>query len=61
MIPAFNAWRCPLTAAAVRHTAERQANFDIHLPLRLAKYNKQIFDTLNVAGCAYALWLWRAV
>ena len=32
-----NRWQCPLTDIMGRHTAERQANFDIYLPEWLAK------------------------
>ena len=35
-------WRCPLTDVAARYTTDRAENFDIHLPLWLAKYNKII-------------------
>jgi hypothetical protein len=39
-----NASRCPL------HTDDRRDNFDIYLPLLMARYNKEIFGTLYVAG-----------
>lgn len=42
--------RCPLTIVAARYTSERQDNFDIYLPLWLARHNKQIFGWLFVAG-----------
>lgn len=58
LVLALNAWRCPLTAMAARHTAARQANFDIYLPQWLAKYNKEIFGTLYVAGSVLALLHW---
>jgi hypothetical protein len=54
----FNGWRCPLTSAAARYTDERRENFDIYLPLWLAKHNKRIFGTLYVAGVAFALARW---
>ncbi|MEO8125161.1 MAG: hypothetical protein ABI633_14030 [Burkholderiales bacterium] len=57
-ILAFNQWACPLTAVAGRYTDDRRANFDIYLPEWLARYNKQIFGTLYVAGLAFALWCW---
>jgi hypothetical protein len=53
-----NRWRCPLTGVAARYTDDRRDNFDIYLPLRLARYNKQIFGTLFVVGGAVALWAW---
>ena len=54
----LNGWRCPLTSMAARYTDERRENFDIYLPLWLAKYNKSIFGTLYVAGIAFALVRW---
>lgn len=57
-ILAFNRWACPLTAVAARYTDDRRANFDIYLPEGLARYNKQIFGALYVAGLAYSLWRW---
>ncbi len=54
----FNKWRCPLTAVAAQHTDNRQENFDIYLPLWLAKYNKHIFGVLYVAGVVFALVRW---
>jgi hypothetical protein len=36
----------PLTDVAARFTSERADNFDIYLPLWLARYNKTIFGTL---------------
>jgi hypothetical protein len=50
-----NRFRCPLTAVASRYTDDRLDNFDIYLPLWLARYNKHIFGTLFVAGVVYTL------
>ena len=50
-----NGMRCPLTDVARRYTEDRRDNFDIYLPLWLARYNKLIFGTLYVAGIAYTL------
>jgi hypothetical protein len=50
-----NRMRCPLTDLAARYTSERQDNFDIYLPLWLARYNKQVFGSLYVAGIACTL------
>jgi len=50
-----NGWRCPLTAVAARYTDDRHDNFDIYLPLLIARYNKQIFGTLFVAGILFTL------
>ena len=54
----LNKMRCPLTGWAARYTADRQDNFDIYLPLWLARYNKSIFGALYVAGAAFALVRW---
>lgn len=58
-ILAANRMRCPLTAVAARYTADRSDNFDIYLPLWLARYNKQIFGTLFVAGILYTFLAWN--
>jgi hypothetical protein len=54
-----NRMRCPLTGVAARYTDDRRDNFDIYLPLWLARYNKHIFGTLFVLGIAYTLIQWR--
>jgi hypothetical protein len=53
-----NRWNCPLTGVAARYTSAREDNFDIYLPLWLAKHNKLIFGWLFVAGLIYACILW---
>jgi hypothetical protein len=58
MVIVFNRWRCPLTGIAARYTDDRQDNFDIYLPLWLAKYNQVIFGALFVAGVLYTLFKW---
>ena len=55
LILAVNGMRCPLTAVAGRYTEDRRANFDIYLPLFLARYNKQIFGSLYAAGLLLGL------
>jgi polyferredoxin len=57
----FNKWRCPLTAVAARYTDDRRDNFDIYLPLWLARYNKVIFGWLFAAVLVSTLllWYWR--
>jgi len=47
---AVNGGRCPLTDVAARFTTERTDNFDIYLPVWLARWNKAIFGSLFVAG-----------
>lgn len=46
----LSGWKCPLTGVAARFTEDRRDNFDIYLPLWLARYNKEIFGSLFVAG-----------
>ena len=55
---AANRMRCPLTGVAARYTDERRDNFDIYLPLWLARHNKQVFGALFVAGELVAAWHW---
>ncbi|HEV8148293.1 MAG TPA: hypothetical protein VGP79_18015 [Bryobacteraceae bacterium] len=55
---AVNRGRCPLTDLAARYTDERADNFDIYLPLWLARWNKSIFGTLFVVGGLFALLRW---
>lgn len=51
-----NRMRCPLTDMASHYTSERQDNFDIYLPLWLARHNQRIFGGLYVAGIVDTLW-----
>jgi hypothetical protein len=39
-----------MTPMAMKYSSDRRVNFDIYLPLFVAKYNKQIFGTLFVVG-----------
>ena len=54
-----NGFRCPLTAVAARYTDDRRDNFDIYLPLWIARHNKTIFGSLFVAGVLYTFVAWR--
>lgn len=54
----LNRWACPLTSVAARYTARREDNFDIYLPLWLAKHNKSIFTPLFILGAAYSAFAW---
>jgi len=54
----LNRGRCPLTDVADRCTEDRADNFDIYLPVWLARYNKVIFGTLFIAGELFALVYW---
>ncbi|MFA6958960.1 MAG: hypothetical protein WC538_24065 [Thermoanaerobaculia bacterium] len=53
-----NGGRCPLTNIAARFTDDRKDNFDIYLPLWIARHNKLIFGTLYLAGIALTLAEW---
>jgi len=54
-----NGLRCPLTGVAARYTDNRADNFDIYLPLWLARHNKVIFGWLFVAGMCFAFARWQ--
>lgn len=55
-----NHGNCPLTAVAARYTADRRDNFDIYLPLWLARYNKLIFGSIYLLGVAVTFAGWTA-
>jgi hypothetical protein len=57
-IVAANRMRCPLTDLACRYTDDCRDNFDIYLPLWLARHNKSIFGTLFAAGLVFTAVLW---
>lgn len=57
-ILALNGMRCPLTPIAARYTADRRDNFDIYLPVLIARYNKEIFGALYAMGLLFALQRW---
>lgn len=54
-----NRWRCPLTNVAARYTDDRHDNFDIYLPLWLARHNKTIFGSIYAASVVFTLVRWR--
>jgi hypothetical protein len=54
----INRWRCPLTILAERFTHERHDNFDIYLPMWLARHNKLIFGVLFCVGLVFAYVQW---
>ena len=60
IVLAVNRWRCPLTPIAARYTEDRRANFDIYLPEWLARYNKEIFGSLYLAGVVLLVVRWVA-
>jgi hypothetical protein len=57
-ILAVNRCRCPFTDLASRYTEDRTGNFDIFLPLWLARHNKSIFGTIFILGELLVLALW---
>ena len=57
-ILAANGGVCPLTSVAARYTDQRKANFDIYLPVWVARYNKTIFGVLFVIGGLFVLGRW---
>ena len=60
LVLALHRWRCPLTPIAARYTDDRRANFDIYLPEWLARYNKEIFGPLYLAGVVLLVVRWVA-
>jgi hypothetical protein len=55
VVLALNHFRCPLTGLAARYTSNRARNFDIFLPLWLARHNQSVFGTLFFAGALFVL------
>ena len=55
---AANRGVCPLTNVAAGYTGQRTPNFDIYLPVWLARYNTTIFGVLFVIGGVFAFWRW---
>jgi hypothetical protein len=53
-----NRLSCPLTGVAARYTDDRSDNFDIYLPVWLARHNKLIFGLLFLGGCLFTLVRW---
>ncbi len=60
LVLVLNRRRCPLTGAAARFTPERAPNFDIYLPVWLARYNQQIFGTLYALAIVFTLLRWAS-
>jgi hypothetical protein len=58
MILVLNRLRCPLTAVAARYTDDRSANFDIYLPVWVARNNKLVFGLLFLGGSLFTLGRW---
>lgn len=60
IILVINGLRCPLTGVAARYTSDRSDNFDIYLPLWVARHNKVIFGLLFLGGALFTLARWAA-
>ena len=58
LVLVLNGLRCPLTDVAARYTGDRRDNFDIYLPLWLARHNKFIFGILFALGALFTLARW---
>jgi hypothetical protein len=58
LVLALNRAQCPLTVVARRYTEDRADNFDIYLPLWLARHNKLIFGILYIGGTFYVAIRW---
>src|ERR1039457_5770034 len=58
LVLGLNHGRCPLTDIASRFSDDRADNFDIYLPVWLARNNKSIFGFLFVAGEVFVLMRW---
>jgi hypothetical protein len=58
LIIACNRGSCPLTPIAARYTEDRADNFDIFLPVWLARHNKRIFGALFVLALIYTAITW---
>jgi hypothetical protein len=58
LILVANRWHCPLTGVAARYTNDRSDNFDIYLPVWLARHNKLIFGLLFLGGALFTVARW---
>jgi hypothetical protein len=55
---AANRGRCPISDLAARYTTDKSEDFDIYLPVWLARHNKTLFGTLFVLNELIVLWQW---
>jgi hypothetical protein len=58
LILVANRLRCPLTGVAARYTEDRSENFDIYIPVWVARHNKVIFGLLFLGGTLFTLARW---
>ena len=59
-ILAVHHMRCPLTGIAERYTDDRSDNFDIFLPIWLARINQLIFGSVFIVVEAYLVFRWMS-
>lgn len=55
---AANRGRCPMSDLAARYTTDQSVDFDIYLPVWLARHNKTVFGMLFVLNELIVLWQW---
>jgi hypothetical protein len=55
---AANGGRCPLTDLAAKYTSDRASDFDIYMPVWLARHNKTVFRSLFVVNELIVLLAW---
>ncbi len=55
---AANRCRCPLTDWAELYTEKREPDFDIYLPIWLARNTKLLFGTLFAVNLGVTIWFW---
>jgi hypothetical protein len=58
LVLALNRFRCPIGDWARLFTDEPADNYDIYLPIWLARHNKTIFGSLFVIGGLFTLARW---
>lgn len=58
LVLAVNRCRCPLTGWAEQYTENREPDFDIYLPVWLARYTKELFGSLFVLNLVVSIWFW---
>ena len=58
LVLAANGFRCPLTDLAGNYTTERSPDFDIYLPVWLARNTKVLFGGLFVVNGVISVWFW---
>jgi hypothetical protein len=58
LILVANRLRCPLTGVAAKYTEDRSDNFDIYLPVWMARHNKVIFGLLFLGGTLLTVARW---